>query len=121
MGEGTGEARRTESSERDPSFPIVGVGGSAGALSAFQELFSLLPVDSGSAFIVISHGDPQGPTLLPDILRRCTEMPVQEATDGLRIEAGKVGLQGSFIRSDLQTERRQEVFDIGVFGQQLPH
>ncbi|MHA7838203.1 MAG: chemotaxis protein CheB, partial [bacterium] len=77
MGEGTGEARRTESSERDPSFPIVGVGGSAGALSAFQELFSLLPVDSGSAFIVISHGDPQGPTLLPDILRRCTEMPVQ--------------------------------------------
>ena len=33
------------------SFPIVGIGASAGGLEAFKELLGVLPVDTGMAFI----------------------------------------------------------------------
>ena len=44
--------------KRNTSFPIVGIGASAGGLEAFEQFFSQVPPDSGIAFILVSHLDP---------------------------------------------------------------
>jgi two-component system CheB/CheR fusion protein len=44
-----------------PDF-IVGIGGSAGSLSAFIELFEFMPIDTGMAFIVVTHLKPDSYT-----------------------------------------------------------
>jgi len=62
-------------------FPIVGIGASAGGLEALEEFFRHTPVDSGMAFVLVQHLDPQHPSLLAEILQRCTTMKVGEAQD----------------------------------------
>ncbi len=74
----------------DGSFPIVGIGASAGGLEAFGALLSALPADTGMAFIIVSHLDPTHASALPEILGRATAMPVEEATDDQAIEANHV-------------------------------
>ena len=75
---------------RASGFPIVGVGGSAGALPALQDLFAHMPADCGLGFVVIVHTDPHAPSLLPELLARCTHLPVAEAASGQRVEPGRV-------------------------------
>jgi two-component system CheB/CheR fusion protein len=41
------------------SFPIVGVGASAGGLEAFTDLLKNLPTDTGMGFVLVQHLDPQ--------------------------------------------------------------
>src|SRR5512143_997408 len=65
-----------------PAFLIVGVGASAGGLSAFRELLQALPADTGMGFILIQHLDPARASSLPALLARETTMPVAEAQDG---------------------------------------
>lgn len=67
-------------------FRVVAIGASAGGLEALSELFAALPSDTGLAYILVLHQSTQGPHLLPQILGRCTHMPVAEAVDGMRIE-----------------------------------
>ena len=51
--------KRDEASEdREKGFPIVGIGASAGGLEAFGQFFAEMPLDSGMAFILIPHLDP---------------------------------------------------------------
>ncbi|MGE5841774.1 MAG: chemotaxis protein CheB, partial [Deltaproteobacteria bacterium] len=70
----------------DRRFPIVGLGASAGGLEAFEEFFSKMSSDSGMAFILVSHLDPSHSSILPDLLKRFTTMPVLQAEDGVRVE-----------------------------------
>ncbi len=37
------------------SFPVVGVGASAGGLDAFTQLLKALPADTGMAFVLVQH------------------------------------------------------------------
>ncbi|MEI6795272.1 MAG: chemotaxis protein CheB, partial [Methanomassiliicoccales archaeon] len=67
-------------------FPIVAIGSSAGGLEALDGLFRLMPSDSGTAFILVSHLDPGHESLLSEILQRVTKMPVTEATDKMLVE-----------------------------------
>lgn len=69
---------------------IVGIGASAGGLEAFKTFFSLMPPDSGMAFVLIQHLDPKRPSLLVDLLSNVTKMRVVEAADGARIAANHV-------------------------------
>jgi two-component system CheB/CheR fusion protein len=68
-----------------PDFPIVGIGCSAGGLEALGVLLSGAPPDSGMAFIVVQHLDPEHPSNLPELLQRDTPMPVVEASDGMLV------------------------------------
>jgi two-component system CheB/CheR fusion protein len=76
--------------ETPASFPVVGVGASAGGLEAFSALLLGLPEDTGMAFVLIQHLAPAHTSALPDLLRRATLMPVMEIKDGLRITANHV-------------------------------
>src|SRR5450631_2780574 len=71
-------------------FPIVGIGASAGGLEALTALLKALPPDTGLAFVIIQHLNPQHESLLPDLLARSTAMPVRQVKDGIRIEPNHV-------------------------------
>lgn len=64
------------------SFPIVGIGASAGGLEAITELFANLPAHSGMAFLLVQHLDPDHASMLAGILAKKTKMEVAEATEG---------------------------------------
>jgi two-component system, chemotaxis family, CheB/CheR fusion protein len=69
------------------AFPIVGIGASAGGLAAFEGFFSGMPTDTNlnMAFILVQHLSPSHVSILPELLRRSTRMPVYEIEDGLQV------------------------------------
>ncbi len=69
---------------------VVGIGGSAGALDAYERFFTGLPLGSRMAFVVVSHLSPQHESLMPEILQRCTVLEVQAIQDGLPLQADGV-------------------------------
>ena len=80
---------RSDSSP-NPPFPIVGIGASAGGLEAFSQLLRELPTDTGMAFVLVQHLDPQHESQLSEILSRTTAMPVTTVTERLRVEPDRV-------------------------------
>lgn len=74
----------------NPSFPIVGIGASAGGLEAFTEILRFLPVDTGMAYVLVQHLNRAHPSLLATLLARATSMEVREARDGQVVEADHV-------------------------------
>ena len=75
---------------RPEHLPIVGIGASAGGLEAYEAFFRQLPPDSGFAFVLVPHLDPDHASLLTEILQRSTAMPVVEAADHLTVAADTV-------------------------------
>jgi two-component system, chemotaxis family, CheB/CheR fusion protein len=67
-------------------FPIIGIGASAGGLEALELFFGNMPNDSGMAFVVIQHLDPNRAGIMPELLQRITPMKVFQATDQLKIK-----------------------------------
>ena len=67
-------------------FPIVGLGASAGGLAALEELFAVMPADSGMAFVVVTHQQHQLTTVLPELLGHHTAMQVIEVSSQTRLE-----------------------------------
>ncbi|TAM99243.1 MAG: PAS domain S-box protein, partial [Rhodanobacteraceae bacterium] len=85
---GTGHATRVP---RDPpaqkhtelSFPVVGLGASAGGLTALKTFFEQTPPRSGLAFVVILHLSPSHESIADKVLQTATRIPVlqvQEST-----------------------------------------
>jgi two-component system CheB/CheR fusion protein len=71
-------------------FLIVGIGASAGGLEAFERFLGRLPSDSGLAYVLVQHLDPEHESLLAEILARATPIPVTLATDAQPIERNHV-------------------------------
>jgi two-component system CheB/CheR fusion protein len=72
------------------TFPIVGIGASAGGLEAFSELLRNLPEKTGMAFALVQHLDPKHTSGLPEILARTTRIPVTEVTEGCVVQPDHV-------------------------------
>ena len=79
----------TETSD-DTSFPIVGIGASAGGLEAFTQLLKSLPCDTGMAYVLVQHLAPTHASALAEILSRATKMPVTEVQNELTVEPNHV-------------------------------
>src|SRR4051794_28925301 len=75
---------------RGNPFPIVGVGASAGGLEAFAQLLSNIPENTGLAFVLVQHLDPQHESLLAELLSRSTKMGIQVVHDGIEIRPNRV-------------------------------
>jgi two-component system CheB/CheR fusion protein len=83
--------------EEDPSllrstlsFPVVGIGASAGGFPAIEQLLASLPSDTGMAFVVVLHLAPDSPSMADSIFQRSTRMVVREVGDDLPIEPNHV-------------------------------
>lgn len=72
------------------SFIIVGIGASAGGLEAFTQLLQNLGSDTGMGFVLIQHLAPDHDSQLSEILQHSTQMPVNEASDGMKIAPNAV-------------------------------
>ena len=72
------------------TFPIVGVGASAGGLEAFTNLLKALPARPGMPFVLVPHLDPTHESAMTELLGRATAMPVLQVYDGLRLKADQV-------------------------------
>ncbi|WP_133272412.1 CheR family methyltransferase [Hymenobacter radiodurans] len=71
-------------------FTIVGLGGSAGSLQAFEDFFVSMPADCGMAFVIVTHLAPEQDATLAGVLQQFTRMPVREAEDGMIIRPNEV-------------------------------
>src|SRR6185369_16674089 len=83
------------SGEAEPvtdSFAVVGVGASAGGLEEFTQLLAALPENTGMAFVLVQHLDPNHQSNLSDILGRVTRIPVCEASQDLAVLADHIYL-----------------------------
>jgi two-component system CheB/CheR fusion protein len=72
------------------SFPIVGIGASAGGLAAIEGFLSAIPAETekGFAFVIIQHLSPDHKSILTELVRRYTRMKVFEVEDGMEVMPG---------------------------------
>lgn len=102
--------------------PMVGLGASAGGLSALQAFFKAAPVDSGMVFVIVTHLSSEHESILADILQRSTSMPVVQVRNTAKVEANSVyvippghtliSADGFLKLSDLDARRRLVTVDI---------
>jgi len=83
------EIRSLLPSENRP-FTIVGMGGSAGSLESIEQFLQAVPADCGIAFVLITHLDPEHFSILPELLQRCTQMPVVRIENGMMVNPNQV-------------------------------
>ena len=88
-------ARATDPEERPLrrshlTFPVVGIGSSAGGLAALSQFFTQMPSQNGMAFVVILHLSPKHESSAAEILQRLTRMPVIQVVEPVPIEADHV-------------------------------
>jgi two-component system CheB/CheR fusion protein len=67
------------------SFPIVSIGGSAGSIAALELFFTHMSPDSGVAFVIVMHLDPNYEGNIGEVIQKFTPMPVVQVTDGLPV------------------------------------
>jgi len=72
-----------------PSF-IVGIGGSAGGLRAYEALLDALPARMGMAYVFVCHMLPSANSVLAKILSKHTKMPVLVASAAMPIRKNHV-------------------------------
>jgi two-component system CheB/CheR fusion protein len=87
---GTIAAKAADTHAESATFPIVGIGASAGGLAAIEEFLAAMPSSQsmGMAFVLVQHLDPDHKSLLLDLVKRYTGMEVAWAKDGMAVQSG---------------------------------
>ena len=78
--------KKISSGQEQSSFPIVGIGASAGGLEALEQFLSHVPAQSNIAFVIIQHLDPTHKGIMAELLQRTTAVKVLEARDRMKVE-----------------------------------
>ncbi|MCB0182147.1 MAG: hypothetical protein KDI62_28235, partial [Anaerolineae bacterium] len=76
--------------EGPKSFPIVGIGASAGGLKAFEQFFQKMPKNSGMAFVLIQHLAPHHDSELAELLQNHTRMKVTQVENKTPVQPNHV-------------------------------
>lgn len=69
---------------------IVVIGASAGGLEAIRQILAAMPRDLEAAVLIVLHTADHPGSLLPQILRRVSKLPVSHPRDGEAIQQGQV-------------------------------
>ncbi|SLM31643.1 CheR methyltransferase, SAM binding domain protein [Desulfamplus magnetovallimortis] len=101
------------------TFPVIGIGASAGGLEAITEFFSSVPEKSGLSFIVHIHMAAGQPSIVDELLQRKTQIPVTIAKDGETLRHDHIyitppGMEISLFKDTIQ------LFDINGGTPSLP-
>ena len=70
----------------ESSFPIVGIGASAGGLEALEAFLRHVSKCSGIAFIIVQHLDPVYKEMMSELLQHVTEMEVILVKDRMKVK-----------------------------------
>jgi two-component system CheB/CheR fusion protein len=115
----------------NPSKPqpmVVGIGASAGGLSALKTLLSHVPDDSGLAFVVVVHLSPDHESHLAELLQPHVGFPVEQVRDTSLLEPNhlyvippnaNLSAIDTHLRLSKLEERRQERAPIDHFFRTL--
>ncbi|HEX4480999.1 MAG TPA: CheR family methyltransferase [Rudaea sp.] len=96
------------------SFPIVGVGASAGGVEALEGFFRGLPDEPGIALVVVTHLSPTRESVLHEIIARYTNMPIYIADDGMEVEANSIYVRPAASVLSIQKRRLYVNKTIGI-------
>jgi len=83
---------KKKSSSKHASFPIVGIGASAGGLETLEAFFSNMPPEADIAFVIIQHLSPNFKSIMASLLAKHTRMTVSEIEDGTALKPNCVYL-----------------------------
>lgn len=110
------------------SFPVVGIGASAGGLDACRRFLGAVAPDCGMAFVLIQHLDPTRESLTVDLVATYTKMLVTQAQNGDRLQPNRVyvippnkylSLHGKTLEVSPPTQPRGSRMAIDYFLQSL--
>ncbi|MDO8454815.1 MAG: CheR family methyltransferase [Sulfurimonas sp.] len=81
-------SKKLHTDEKSDNYFIVGIGASAGGLSALESFFSGMPADNfiNMAFVIVQHLDPNHKSFLTEIIQRYTSMKVYEIEDAMQAQ-----------------------------------
>lgn len=79
-----------EASPHPATFPVIGLGASAGGLQALKDFFAPMPAESGMAFVVIMHLSAKHESHAAELLQATTAMPVMQVTESVKVEPNRV-------------------------------
>jgi two-component system, chemotaxis family, CheB/CheR fusion protein len=96
-----GQQTHANGAAREPV--IVAIGASAGGVQALQSLFEEIPANTGAAFIIVVHLDPQFRSELSAIIGARTAMPVIQVEKNIHLEPNHVYV--------IPPDRRLQVID----------
>jgi two-component system CheB/CheR fusion protein len=117
---------------KEHPFYVVGIGASAGGLKAFQDFFSGIPsgTDLNMAFVLVQHLAPDHKSILSELIRRFTSMPVFEVVDCIEVHSNCIYIippmyDMAFINGNLQllnpTAPHGQRLPIDFFFRSLAH
>ena len=110
------------------TFPVVGIGASAGGLDAVRRFFEHMPSDSGMAFVVVFHLSPDHESSAAALIGQVTTMPVIQVESSLPIEKNRVyviapaqylSMNDGYLRISPQGPRRGAHVTIDLFFRDL--
>ncbi|HBP65763.1 MAG TPA: chemotaxis protein CheB [Desulfosporosinus sp.] len=73
-----GRVMMKENKNLEKEFPIVGIGASAGGLEALSAFLKNVPKNSGMAFVIVQHMEPNRECILVELLQSATTMKVAQ-------------------------------------------
>jgi two-component system CheB/CheR fusion protein len=68
------------------TFPVIGIGASAGGLEPLEELFDNIDINTGYVFVIIQHLAPNHKSLMDELLARHTSLPIQVIEDDMELK-----------------------------------
>src|SRR6266508_4576330 len=79
-----------EPSNRENGLTVVGIGASAGGLTALRSFFDALSPDTGMAFVVVTHLHPEHESHMAELLQKHTQMPTKQVARKIKVEPNHV-------------------------------
>jgi two-component system, chemotaxis family, CheB/CheR fusion protein len=72
------------------ALPIAGIGASAGGLKALQQFVQAITADSGMAYVIILHLDPERVSRMGELLQDRTALPVVQVDEATTVQADHI-------------------------------
>jgi two-component system CheB/CheR fusion protein len=117
---------KTSAEEGEPArlngsgVPVVGIGASAGGIGALESMLPLLAPESGLAYVVVQHLDPNHQSMLAALLGKVTTIPVVEIKDQALIEPDHVYIIPRNASLAISDGRLQVSLPVEQRGQRMP-
>ena len=79
-------AKKRSADIHSSQFPVVGIGASAGGITALQSLFKDIPAHPSLSFVIVQHLLPDQPSQLAKLMGKWAALSVHEAKGGVSLE-----------------------------------
>lgn len=100
--------------------PVVALVTSSGGLAAIRTVLGRLPAQFPAAVIALQHLAPEHPSMLAELLRGGSALPVRAASDGDLLRAGHVLVAPPGVHTLITSELKVSLVDSGRFPPSRP-